>query len=111
ERDGAVEYLHDTMRTYSLIVRILRGADDLEAGAAVRQVVHPLVVADLPNVGLKSQFVVAERLADVEIVAAALDDERFHGEDALTPTKRRGSIGDDLLFRRLSLQSRNEQHR
>jgi hypothetical protein len=38
-------------------------------------------------------------LADVQVVPAALDDERLHGEDALTSTERSGSIVDNLLFR------------
>src|SRR5262245_51827252 len=111
ERDVAVESLHDAIGTDALIVRILRGTDNLEACTSICQVVHALVVANLPDVGLQSEFVVSERLADVQIVAAALDNERLDGKDALTPTKRRGRIVDDLLFRRLSLQSRDEQHR
>src|SRR5262249_51840898 len=78
ERDVAVESLHDAVATNTLEVRILRGADDFESCTAVRQVVHALVVANLPDVGLQSEFVVAERLADVEIVAASLNDERLH---------------------------------
>jgi hypothetical protein len=115
--DVAVETLDDAFAADALVIRILRDPNGLEARATVRQVVHPFVVTDLPGVRLESQLVVPQRLAHVQIVAAALNHERPHRKDAVASAERRRGVGNDLLFRRLRLQSgaqrqrRNKQQR
>ncbi len=109
ERDVAVERLGDALAADALEIGVLRGADHLEARTRVRQVIGPFVVANLPCVRLQAELVVAQRLADVQIVAAALDDERLHDEDPVAAAHRGGRVGDDLLLRRLRAQPGRQQ--
>jgi hypothetical protein len=110
EGDVTVERLNDAVGTDALVIRILRGAHDLEARATVREIVDTFVVADLPHVGLQSELVVAKRLPDVQIVPATLHDQRLHGKNTIAASECGGRVGDNLLPGGLRVESRCEQH-
>ncbi len=110
EGNFAIEPLNQSCGALALVEGILRFANRLEPRTRVAKIVGPLVFANLPDVGLQSEIVEAQRLADIQIAAAALHEQCLYGENPLAATKRHRGVGDDLLLRGLRGQTGVHQH-
>ena len=68
-----------------------------------------VVVSDLPDIRLKTQLVIAPRLADAHVVARPFDDKRLHRQNPAATAKRRRRVADDLPLWALRTNALPEQ--